>query len=214
MHYLIPILPLRLRPHHLLTYRHLNQIQALLIKLSNRFFPLIRSIHSSCDSRNLNLSPFCNLSLTSLAMWQPSVLETYGDQTTSYVDRISGPMRMNFPNWMEQRELITSLTKVLQSNLSKVKQPLSGCDLLQCLWEGHCHREHLLWRANCIRWVHMSVLIIMFFRVREVAKDDLVGLHLRRWRPLWTLSWDQLCLPRGDSLLVLYQTLQQNLNWI
>ena len=50
-------------------------------------------------------------------MWQPSVLETYGDQTTSYVDRISGPMRMNFPNRMEQRELITSLTKVLQSNL-------------------------------------------------------------------------------------------------
>ena len=58
-------------------------------------------------------------------MWQPSVLETYGDQTTSYVDRISGPMRMNFPNRMEQRELITSLTKVLQSNLSKVKQPLT-----------------------------------------------------------------------------------------
>ena len=53
-------------------------------------------------------------------MWQPSVLETYGDQTTSYVDRISGPMRMNFPNMIEQRELITSLTKVLQSNLLKV----------------------------------------------------------------------------------------------
>ena len=51
-------------------------------------------------------------------------------------------------------------------------------------------------------------------RVREVAEDDLVGLHLRRWRPLWTLSWDQLCLPGGDSLLVFYQTLQQNLNWI
>ena len=31
-------------------------------------------------------------------------------------------------------------------------------------------------------------------RVREVAKDDLVGLHLRLWRPLWTLPWDQFCL--------------------
>ena len=31
-------------------------------------------------------------------------------------------------------------------------------------------------------------------RVREVAKDDLVGLYLRLWRPLWTLSWDQLCV--------------------
>ena len=170
-------------------------------------FWLSRYFHSSCDSRNLNLSPFCNLTSTSLAMWQPSVLETSGDQTTSYVDRISGPVRMNFPNRMEQRELITSLTKVLQSNLLKVNQPLSGCDLLQCLWEGHRHCEHLLWRANCIRWVHMSPLIIMFFRVREVAKDDLVGLHLRRWRPLWTLSWDQLCFRCWDHPLVLYQAL-------
>ena len=31
-------------------------------------------------------------------------------------------------------------------------------------------------------------------RVREVAKDDLVGLYLGLWRPLWTLSWDQLCV--------------------
>ena len=31
-------------------------------------------------------------------------------------------------------------------------------------------------------------------RVREVAEDDLVGLHLRLWRPLWTLPWNQLCV--------------------
>ena len=68
--------------------------------------------HSSCDSRNLNLSPFCNLISTSLAMWQPNVLETYGNQTTSYINATSGPMRRNFPNSMGKRELITSLTKV------------------------------------------------------------------------------------------------------
>ena len=69
-------------------------------------------ILSSCDSRNLNLSLFCNLSSTSLAMWQPVVLETYGNQTTSYVNKIQTPMRLKYPNSMGDEELITSLTKV------------------------------------------------------------------------------------------------------
>ena len=60
----------------------------------------------------MNLSPFCNLTSTSLAMWQPSVLETYGNQTTSYINATSGPMRRNFPNSIAEKELITSLTKV------------------------------------------------------------------------------------------------------
>ena len=67
---------------------------------------------SSCDSRNLNLSPFCNLTSTSLAMWQPSVLETYGNLKTDYIKQISGPMRLKYPNSMADEELITALTKV------------------------------------------------------------------------------------------------------
>ena len=67
----------------------------------------------SCDSRNLNLSPFCDLTSISSAMWLPSVLETYKNQTTSYVHQRTGPMRLKFPKSMEERELITSLTKVL-----------------------------------------------------------------------------------------------------
>jgi len=66
---------------------------------------------SKCDSRNMNLSPFCNMNLTSLAMWQPSILATYGNSTTSYVDQLSGPLRPKFPNSMEDRELISSLTE-------------------------------------------------------------------------------------------------------
>ena len=52
-----------------------------------------------------------------------------------------------------------------------------------------------------------------FSRIREVAKDDLVGLHLRLRRSLWTLSWDQLCLSCWDSLLVLHQIVQETLSW-
>ena len=172
----------------------------------------IWSPHSSCDSRNLNLSPFCKLTSTSLAMWQQSILETYGNQTTTYIDGISGPMRLNFPYSMKEKELITSLTKVLlcwdllQIQLSN----FSGCDLLQRLRERHCHCEHILWRTNSLWWGHLCLLLIgttMHFRVREIPKHDLVGLHLRLWRPLWALSWDQLCLCRWDLLLVLYQAL-------
>ena len=68
----------------------------------------------------MNLSPFCNLTSTSLAMWQPNVLETYGNQNTSYVNEISGPMRLNFPSYMEERELITSLVKVLLIDYSQI----------------------------------------------------------------------------------------------
>ena len=67
---------------------------------------------SSCDSRNLNLSPFCNLTSTSLAMWQPSVLETYGNLTTTYINKTTGPLRPKYPGSMGDRELISSLTKV------------------------------------------------------------------------------------------------------
>ena len=76
-------------------------------------FHFLKSTLSSCDSRNLNLSPFCNLSSTSLAMWQPSVLETYGNLTTDYINKTTGPLRLNYPNSMGDRELVSSLTKVL-----------------------------------------------------------------------------------------------------
>ena len=48
-------------------------------------------------------------------MWQPSVLETYGDGTTSYVERISGPLRDKYPDAMHREELMTSLTQVVRS---------------------------------------------------------------------------------------------------
>ena len=146
MFYLIYPLYLRLRPHRLYTKSHLSWIQVQwrkwkhlmpLCEVCNAsakfweiksFSPLFKSmhitvmsLHSSCDSRNLNLSPFCNLTSTSLAMWQPSVLETYGNSTTDYIYRTAGPLRLNYPNSMGDRELISSLTKVCWSNVSQIR---------------------------------------------------------------------------------------------
>ena len=142
------------------------------------FSPKAFSTPSSCDSRNLNLSPFCNTSSTSLAMWQPSVLETYGEEgKLDYLDRIAGPMRKKYPNSMVEREIITSLTEVTiqilfsddiisPSNTEEIilyipfprqavlkviiNFQMSGRDVLQCLWERYCYCEHLLRRLNSV----------------------------------------------------------------
>ena len=47
-------------------------------------------------------------------MWRPSVVETYEDQTTDYVNKIVSPLRPKYPNAMDEREIIKSLTKVGQ----------------------------------------------------------------------------------------------------
>ena len=53
------------------------------------------------------------MSTTSTAMWQPSVVATYENGTTSYIDQLSGPMRLKYPNEMAEKELVTWLTEVL-----------------------------------------------------------------------------------------------------
>ena len=157
-------LPLRLRGCHLPPDHDLSRIQVRIevLGLSPKNWPVLISscaILSSCNSRNLNLSPFCQLTSTStslaMQMWQPSVLETYGDKTTSYVERISGPLRDKYPDSMRKEELITSLTQVIYDRFSiqEVTWDILGSDTLQRLWQGHCHREHLLWRFNCVWWV-------------------------------------------------------------
>ena len=109
---------------------------------------------SKCDSRNLNLSPFCKMNLTSLAMWQPSILETYGNITTSYVDQLNGPLRSKYPNSMEKRELISSLTqvciKLLFENLIIYSK---GGPPIQCFWKWHCYSKHIFWRVYSVWWV-------------------------------------------------------------
>ena len=102
-----------LSTHHLLQHCYLLSIQvlqALNCALSKKESRL-------CDSRNLNLSPFCNLSASSLAKWQPAINSTYGNTTTNYTNRVPGPLRLKYPkiSWEEQ-ELLVSLTEVLISN--------------------------------------------------------------------------------------------------
>ena len=60
-----------------------------------------------------------------------------------------------------------------------------------------------------LRSKKISRKIFFLLRIWAVTENDLAGLHLWIWRDLWTLPWNQLCLCRRDSLLVLHQALQE-----
>ena len=89
-----------------------------------RFFKpriLLQTFSRLCDSRNLNLSPFCNLSAPSLAKWEPTINSTYGNFTTDYTNKLLGPLRPQYPNTPE-KELLVSLTEVFGSKMLAVMQ--------------------------------------------------------------------------------------------
>ena len=80
-------------------------------------------------------------SATKMAMWQPSVLETYGNQTTTYINKTSGPRRLKYPNSMADEELITALTKVKPcKGLCNNLPPQTNYEiLLFCSTSAHWH---------------------------------------------------------------------------
>ena len=74
-----------------------------------------------CDSRNLNLSPFCNLTTSSLVKWQPGIRATYENISTSYIDGLPEPMRTKYPPSMVEKELISSLAEVNKFRQTNLK---------------------------------------------------------------------------------------------
>ena len=103
-----------------------NTVTSSAFRFFKAYFLSLKQIFSRpCDSRNLNLSPFCNLSESSLAKWQPTINLTYGNTTTNYTSRVPGPLRLKYPkiSWTEQ-ELLVSLTQVSIPNASIDHYPL------------------------------------------------------------------------------------------
>ena len=73
-----------------------------------------------CDSRNLNLSPLCDLaSEVSPYLWLKSVKETYeqnapGQPLPEYISSKIGPERKMYPTLeAKKKELISSIAKVV-----------------------------------------------------------------------------------------------------
>ena len=106
---------------------------------------------------------------------------------------------------------------VIQNAWCHNEKPNTGWGLLQCLWEGHSCGEHFLWRFNCLWWenvISIAILYIIctwvhfpFFRIWEVSKDDLAGLHLKFGWDLWPLPRSQLHISHRITLLVHSQAL-------
>ena len=103
-------------PHDVFHNSHIFRVQVS--RQIDQSIILTQIFPRTCDSRNLNLSPFCNLSAQSLAKWQPEIKATYGNTTTDYTSRLEGPLRLMYPKeLMAERELLASLlTQVLIPN--------------------------------------------------------------------------------------------------
>ena len=84
------------------------------IKLATLY---IGSLSRRCDSRNLNLSPFCSLESSSAPMkLKPTVEATYGSKAiidTNYVQDLPTPMRKEYPlESMASNEILSFLAEV------------------------------------------------------------------------------------------------------
>ena len=112
-----------------------------------------------CDSRNLNLSPFCNLTSSSLVKWQPAVNEIYaGNNNATYINELNGPLRPKYPPNKVDEELLSSLTQVKYS-CKRYTYIFTDHQIFLCkgkpdvqrLRKGHCCCQSLLWRLDSIQ---------------------------------------------------------------
>ena len=72
------------------------------------------SLLRRCDSRNLNLSPFCGVDSSSAPLkLQPTLEESYGSKSVGYVQDLPSPMRKEYPlQSMASDEILSPLAKV------------------------------------------------------------------------------------------------------
>ena len=83
-------------------------------------------------------------------MWQPSVLETYGEEKPDYLSKRSGPLREKYPNSMGDRELITSLTKVkiiIDQLINAFDSNLGVCVSIGCTKKSFIFQDDLFYNA-------------------------------------------------------------------
>ena len=100
-----------------------TQPQSQHLDSGHNFSAIFPQLHffRACDSRNLNLSPFCTLTASSLVKWQPALNSTYGNITNTYTSGLPGPKRPLYPtSKLQENELLSSLTLVMFSVMINV----------------------------------------------------------------------------------------------
>ena len=97
---------------------------------------------------------------------------------------------------MDEKEIITSLTKVGQVKLDQQDLFHQGEERYNAYEKDIAIVNIFFGEPTVYGEMHLffSFSFDVILRVREVAKNDLAGLHLRLRRSLWTLPWDELCV--------------------
>ena len=131
-----------------------------------------------CDSRNLNLSPFCSLkTISSPVMLKPTLEATYEKITadTKYVQDLPSPMRKEYPlQSMASNEILPALTKVLRVDFTDCSFFSAGRSRIQCIRTRYCCAQHFLCRVNCVRWLFENSKVKYPFSLQNLRDQ-------RRW---------------------------------
>ena len=90
----------------------------------------LSSLSRRCDSRNLNLSPFCGLDASSTPLkLQPTVYASYGSIDPNYVQNLPSPMRKEYPiESMVSNEILSTLAEVWLWLFTKRNIPICSQD--------------------------------------------------------------------------------------
>ena len=149
-HKALSTLPPWLQRYHLCIINHLCRIQVLIstVYLENNPSSLLRR----CDSRNLNLSPFCGVDSSSTPLkLQPTLEESYGSKSVGYVQDLPSPMRKEYPlQSMASDEILSPLAKVWPSFFNWKSGYFSGWPWVQRIWERHCRCQPFLSWLNSV----------------------------------------------------------------
>ena len=149
-------LPPWLRGDKLLNVAKLCTIQ---VYLDFVFILFLICLFRGCDSRNINLSLFCDLKeRKTLQEWAENFSKEYKGKKTEYIANLKYAKRPFYAtDKMKDQEIISSLTKTvsyfpyecLQLHIN-VKLWLLG-SRIQCFWKGFSGCEHFLWHP-CSQW--------------------------------------------------------------
>ena len=184
-------LPSWLQPHCLLI---LNQLCRIQVNLQKAKYSLPRP----CDSRNLNLSPFCGLDSSSAPLkLQPTLKAAYGSIDTSYVQDLPSPMRKEYPlESMASNEILSVLAKVWPHLLSSKTADSQTVDLLHRMTLNTTHMREIsllstfsLLTQHCLvsnsfrkRWIYLirqqsisKILLVEFERSPKMTWFDFIS---------------------------------------
>ena len=137
--------------------------------------------------------------------------------TPSYISTLANPMRrVHKDNILANEPPVREdvFPNVNSQSCKCLKHSIPG-GVLQCLGEGHCCGQHLLWKGHCHGWEKNQLMNffrseVYIHRVWERGQNGSCRLCRFPWGTFWLVSRIQHHLLPGDPLLDTLHYLQEH----